>query len=266
MDSHPGGVVSMLKSLFQHDDSDDEPPHGGQEAVKILENVEKFFNTNVNEVMVPRTEMVTLEEGLTLKEALDAINSSGFSRIPVQKNRKDDIVGILYAKDLILHIDSLETKLIGDIMRDPYFVSYSQSIQHLLHNFQKTHVHLGIVIDEYGGVDGIVTIEDIIEELIGEIDDEFDKNDIKPSYEVVNQDESFIDAHFLLDDFNELYEKKFEKEGIETIGGYICYKLDRIPKEKEICEVEGIQFEIIEREERKLIKLKVNQSAKTNNT
>lgn len=254
MDDQPSGLISIIKTLFQSNEDEDHPP-AGPEQIEMLNNVENFFDTTIQEIMVPRTRMVSIESDQPLRDAVELFKETGHSRIPVQQETKDKIVGLLYSKDLFQHIDNLDGKKVQEIMRKPFFVSYSQPIHKLLTNFKTSKVHQAVVIDEYGGVDGLITVEDVIEELIGDLQDEHDQTE-EPSYEIVDDQNVCMDADYPLDDFNHLYQTEFDKEGTETIGGYICHFLGRIPETDEQLEIEGIKFEVMESDERHLSKLK----------
>lgn len=227
-----------------------------KEEIELVDNLEEYFHTTCREVMVPRTKMVTVEKGTPLSQAADLFVKTGHSRIPVQNRKRDNIVGILYAKDLFKYFNSSESIAVSQIMRKVHFTSFSQPIHHLLAKFKKERVHLAIVIDEHGGVDGLITIEDVLEILVGDISDEFDQSR-DPSYERINDGTILIDADFPLDEFNELYGTDFHKEGTETIGGFVCHRLARIPEKSEEFKIGDLNFSIEERSERSLLKLRL---------
>lgn len=205
--------------------------------------------------MVPRTDMITIDMKQPVSDAIDLIRKTSHSRIPIEDQNPDNIVGVLYAIDLFKYFGVLENvPPISQIMRKPFFASYSQQIHHLLANFKKNRTHMAIVIDEHGGVDGLVTIEDVIEELVGEIPDEFDKND-DPTYRHLGKNLLSFDANFPLGQFNDLFQTDFQKEGIETIGGFICHNAGKIPEKGEKLSLGDIEFTIQESNERKLEKL-----------
>ena len=206
--------------------------------------------------MVPRTKMITIEKNASLSESVDLFIETGHSRIPVQDKKRDNIIGILYAKDMFKYFNSSKTIAVSKIMRKVHFASFSQPIHQLLASFKKVHVHVAIVVDEHGGVDGMITIEDVLETLVGNIPDEFDQNR-NPSYEQVEDGMILIDAEFPLDAFNQLYNTNFHKEGIETIGGFICHRLAKIPEINEKFKLNDINFSVEEKSERSLIKLRL---------
>ncbi len=224
---------------------------------EVINNLEDYFNTTIREVTIPRTAMVTIDKDEPLTKAIKLFYESGFSRIPVQEGVKDNIVGILFAVDIFELFDSIGDYNVSQVMRKPFFVSYSQKIHEVLSHFRKNRVQLAIVIDEHGGVDGLVTTEDIIEELVGDIPDELNKTE-DPTYKTVENGLVIMDANYPLSQFNELYSKDFQKEGIETIGGYICHSAGKIPEKGETIQLENLQFVIDESNERRLEKLRIS--------
>ncbi|MCG8333420.1 MAG: hemolysin family protein [Proteobacteria bacterium] len=250
-------LLSIVKSKLLN------KPH--QEAIssidpsefEVLNNLEDYFNTTIREVMVPRTQMETIDKNAPIKEAIHLFHKTGFSRLPVLEGKRDNIVGILYAIDLFEYFESAESVLVLEIMRKPSFVSYSQKIHQVFSHFRTNKVQMAIVVDEHGGVDGLITIEDVIEELVGDIPDEFDKND-DPTYKSLSNGSVLMDANFPLSQFNELYNKDFQKEGIETIGGYVCHSAGKIPEKGERIELENLQLVVDESNDRRLEKLLIS--------
>jgi CBS domain containing-hemolysin-like protein len=252
-------IISLIKSKFSKKQQQTPYPNKESSEFEVINNLEDYFNTTIREVMVPRTQMVTIDKNAPLKSAIKLFHQTGYSRIPVQEGKRDNIVGILYAIDLFEHIESANDVLVSQIMRTPSFVSYSQKIHQVFAHFRTNKVQLAIVVDEYGGVDGLVTIEDVIEELVGEIPDEFDKND-EPSYKPLGNGSILMDADFPLSEFNELYNKDFQKEGIETIGGFVCHSAGKIPEKGEKIELENLQLIVDESNDRRLEKLLISAS------
>lgn len=243
-------LIHLLKASFQN--------QGGEasiEAQTLLERIQDFFSSNAQDVMVPRTQMTSVPQNCSIKEALLAHHESGHSRIPVFDGRKDHIVGILHAIDLFPLVTNNELeKEVREVMRKPLFVSYSQALHQILANFKQAHTHMALVVDEYGGVDGVVTLSDILEELVGDIPDEFDK-ELEPTYEEVEGGLIVIDANYSLEDFNQLYHTDFKKEGTETIGGYAMHILGDIPSPGDRFKLGKLQAIVEESNERQLVKL-----------
>ena len=227
------------------------------EEIELINNLEDYFDTTIREVLVPRTLMVTIDKNSGIDEVIKLIHETGHSRIPVRDNNPDNIVGIIYAIDLFKYFYSPPDITIDQLMRKPLFASYSQPINLLLSMFKTKRTQLAIVIDEHGGVDGLVTIEDVIEELVGDIPDEFNKNN-DPAYQQLEEGLIVMDANYPLDEFNDLYRTDFQKEGIETIGGYICHKASKIPKRGEQFNLEGLDFVVQESDDKQLVKLRIS--------
>jgi len=225
------------------------------DEIELINNLEEYFSTSVREIMVPRTKMVTIEKDRTIQDAIRIFSECNHTRIPVQDQKRDNIVGILFGVDLFKHIGSgQESRPVSEVMRKPFFASYSQPIHHLLASFKKVHVHLAVVVDEYGGVDGIVTLGDVIDQLVGDLPDESNNSD-EPTYKTLEKNRVLMDADYALSDFNELYGTDFDKEGIETIGGYICHRLKDIPQKGETFELDQFVVTIEESSDNRIDKL-----------
>jgi CBS domain containing-hemolysin-like protein len=200
---------------------------------QMIHSVFELGETFAREVMVPRTEMVFIERSKTLRQALSLGLRSGFSRIPVIGDNADDVVGIIYLKDVVRrvfeHRDAEQSERIESLMRAPYFVPDSKPADVLLRDMQSARVHMAVVVDEYGGTAGLVTIEDILEEIVGEIDDEYDT----AAPEVVPlADGAFrVLARMHVDDFAELIDVEVdsEDEGVDTVLGLVAKRLGRVP-------------------------------------
>ena len=248
-------ILHYLNDIFHKkifNVSEDKPKKS--EELALSKNLEEYFDTTIREVMVPRTHMITVEKNSPISDVMNIITKSGHSKIPVQDKKRDNIVGIIHSKDLFKYFNTSKNLTVTDVMRKPFFASYSQPIHHLLSNFKKEHVHIAIVVDEHGGVDGLITLDDVLDELVGDVPDQFEM-DNEPTYDFLEPNLIEMDADFPLDDFNKLYEKEFDKEGIETIGGYICHTIGKIPEEKETFEIEELAFLVKQRNERRLIKI-----------
>jgi len=239
--------------------SDESGEHRGE--IELLNNLENFFTATVREVMVPRTKMVTIDISKKIQDAAKIFHQTGFTRIPVQDKQRDHIVGVLHAIDLFKYFGNEPHTSLAYLIRKPNFVTYSQLIHNLLMDFRKMNSHLAIVIDEHGGVDGLITIGDIIQELVGEIPNENVKNS-EPDYEHIEDGLIIMDANMDLDIFNELYHTDFDKVGIETIGGYICHHLGEIPQKGDSFKIDSIPITIEESTERNLIKLRLTAPEK----
>ncbi len=199
----------------------------------MIHSVFELSDTFAREVMVPRTEMVFIERNKSLHQALSLGLRSWFSRIPVIGENADDIVGVIYLKDIVKRVfeyrDAEHTEKVEDLMRPPYFVPDSKQADDLLRDMQSARVHMAIVVDEYGGTAGIVTIEDILEEIVGEIADEYDT--AAPEVEVLENGGFRVVARMNIDDFAELIDIDIdsEEEGVDSVLGFMAKKLGRVP-------------------------------------
>lgn len=203
------------------------------DEAQMLHSVFDLGETHVREVMVPRTEMVWIEKDRTLRQAVSLALRSGFSRIPVIGEDSDDVVGIIYLKDLIKrtfeHRDSENNERVDSLMRPPYFIPDSKLVDELLKEMQTARVHLAIAVDEYGGTAGLITIEDILEEIVGEISDEFDRD--APEVVQISDDSYRVSSRMNIDDFSDLIELKLttdDEEAVDTVAGLMALKLERV--------------------------------------
>lgn len=215
-----------LKSLV---DAGEEEGLFEQEERRMIYSIFQLAETRAREIMVPRIDMLTLEVNTPLQQAINAFVSSGHSRVPVYEETIEHTLGVLYAKDLLRtwregsQIDTLRS-----LLRPAYFVPEAKRVDELLAEMQSQRIHIAIVVDEYGGVAGIVTLEDIVEEILGEIQDEYDQGEESPFLELEDGGYLFL-GRVDLDDFNEELHSDISKEDAETLGGYIYKRLGRVP-------------------------------------
>lgn len=225
------------------------------EEQRMLRGIVKFGNIEVKQVMRPRTEVVAFDKELTFKELLAAIVDSGFSRVPIYEETLDRVVGILYIKDILPHIDDPALDW-HKLLREPYCVAESMKLDDLLKEFQVQKVHLAVVVDEYGGTSGIITLEDVIEEIVGEITDEYDDEDL--IYSKLN-DHTYIfegraplpDVYRVLGIDGQVFEEHRGESG--TLGGFILEMTGRIPKKGERVDLQHFTF-VIEGSDNKRIR------------
>ena len=216
------------------------------EERQMIHSVFELGDTVAREVMVPRTEMVWIEKGKTLRQAISLSLRSGYSRIPVIGEDSDDIVGVVYLKDISRIIfenaEAERTELVDNLMRAAYFVPDSKPADELLRDMQSARVHLAVVIDEYGGTAGLVTIEDILEEIVGEIADEYDTH--APEVNELGPNVYRVSSRIHLDDLAELINVNLssDDEGVDTLSGYLAKQLERIPIPGTSIVVEGWEF------------------------
>ena len=229
-----------------------------EEQMEMIENVLELSDTTAEQIMTPRTDLVSVSVDVALDSLVKTIAEAGHSRIPVYEENVDNIIGLIYAKDLLTEIghDPAEFK-IREKLRQAYFVPESKPLRDLLHDFQTRKLHIAVVLDEYGGTAGIVTIEDILEELVGEIVDEYE--DV-PAESVKQLDENTIevDARVYIDDLNEDFELDLpDDEDYDTIGGFVFSHLGYIPKTGKNFEYENLKFTITLAEARRIKRIKI---------
>ena len=229
-----------------------------EEEKDMIYSVLQLDQTHASEVMVPRIDIVGVEINATLTEAGEKFITSGYSRIPVFQETIDDIRGLLYAKDLLEYWSrgERESMTLADLMRPVYFVPETKRADELLKEIQHQKVHLAIVVDEYGGTAGLVTIENIIEEIIGDIQDEYDLHE-EADYEEIGTDEYLVDASIDLDDFNQLLEVDLPTDDSDTLGGYIYSVFGRVPVLEESIDNEKLCITVKSVEGRRIRKVHV---------
>jgi len=209
----------------------------------MIHSVFELGDTIAREVMVPRTEVVWIERGKSVRQALALALRSGFSRIPVVGDNVDDVVGIVYLKDLAARAQDQQVRAtkIEEVMRPPTFVPESKPVDELLREMQARRTHMAVVIDEYGGTAGVVTIEDILEEIVGEIADEYDTE--RPPVEWVDKDTARLTARMAVEDLGELFDLPIEDAGdVETVGGLLARELGRVPIPGASVSVDGLKL------------------------
>ena len=236
---------------------------GVSEEEGVLEDVEKemifnvfdFADSQAKDVMVQRVDIVAVDTEATYEEVLEVIKTEQFSRIPVYNQTIDDIVGVLYVKDLIIAGQNKEGFKVSDYMRETYYTFEFKKIKELFNEMKKTRNHLSVVLDEYGGTVGIVTIEDLIEEVFGDIEDEYD--DYDKEIEVVKEDEYIVDGSAKLDDISELIGVNMESEEFDSVGGLIIGELGRFPDNKEEVTLNKIRFVVEEVDKNRIKKVRI---------
>ncbi|MBN1846560.1 MAG: HlyC/CorC family transporter [Sedimentisphaerales bacterium] len=231
-----------------------------EEEREMIESVLEFRDTRVGEIMTPRTEIVGIPVHDGLRAAIETIIQAGHSRFPVFEDSIDNVIGMLYAKDLLKDLNLPEDDQVRQVrqrLRKPYFVPASKSLRDLLHEFQEQKIHMAVVLDEYGGTAGIVTIEDVLEELVGEITDEYESPQAAP---LVRIDERTweVDARYEVDELNEECELNIpEDDAYETVGGFAFSRLGYIPQAGETFDYDNLHFTILDAGRRKINRLRI---------
>ncbi|MBY0587294.1 hemolysin family protein [bacterium] len=235
------------------------------EAVDMIAGLMDLHQVEVGQIMTPRTDLEMFPIQTTIQDARQKVAESGHSRVPVYGSNRDDIVGVLYAKDLLPHLENSATADLSFIqLRQPLYVPYSKPVDILLREFQKGGIHLAIVLDDYGGVAGLVTIEDIMEEIVGDIRDEYDEDE-RPPIERIDEQSFNVDARLDIDSVNEAIPLQIpEGEDYDTLGGFVANILGRIPHQDESFEHAGFQFTILEATDRAIGRIRIRPISTTN--
>lgn len=216
-----------------------------QDESKMIFSIIQFGDTLVREIMVPRIDMFALEADTPIDDAVPAILESGFSRVPVYRDAVDNVIGLLYTKDLLKlwGNDGGQSHSLKDLLRTANFVPESKKVDELLAEMQAERFHIAIVVDEYGGVAGLVTLEDIVEEIVGEIQDEYDQAEELP-YQQISEDEYLFLGRIDLDDFNNLMGTDLSTADADTLGGYLYSQIGRVPRSGEHLQAENWQLTV----------------------
>ena len=234
------------------------------EERSMLSGVLEVSETQVREVMVPRSQMVVIDIEQDFDETLGMIVESGHSRFPVLGEDRDEVLGILLAKDLLRYFGSEAAKdvTIRKLLRPAAVIPESKRLNALLKEFRASHNHMAIVVDEYGGVAGLLTIEDVLEEIVGEIDDEHDHEEaefIRPDGDRNGKPSFAVRALTRIEDFNEYFDSELEDEEYDTIGGLVMHVLGRLPRRGEKVEHGGFEFAVIRADRRRIDALQVQR-------
>jgi CBS domain containing-hemolysin-like protein len=227
-------------------------------ASRMIQRVMVLQEEDVQAVMTPRTEMLCIQKDVSLDDARRLLLEAGHSRVPVIGDSPDDIVGILYAKDLLKYLEVANVRAeLADIVRAPLYVPETAGVDLLLERMKQERFHMAIVLDEYGGVVGLVTLEDILEEIVGEIVDEFDPAE-EESIQRIDDRTMEVDARVHLDDLNELFEFGLpEDDDYDTIGGFVFSELGHVPARNESLTWRNLRLTVLEADQRRIIKLRI---------
>ena len=230
---------------------------------ELIKSVLQFSDITAKEIMVPRPDIVALDISISRDVLVRKVIEEGYSRLPVYKGTIDHIIGVIYSKDLLSLLEHRSLIILQDIVRPAYFIPESKKISVLLREFQQNKVHIGIVVDEYGGTEGIVTIEDIVEEIVGDILDEYDE--MRKSVEQASDGSVLLDAALSIADFNIQFRAKLpEAPDYETLAGYLQKITGRLPESNEEIKTENFVFTILTKSARRIRQVKVSPSLKSN--
>ncbi|OGO50817.1 MAG: hypothetical protein A2148_03870 [Chloroflexi bacterium RBG_16_68_14] len=236
--------------------------NGGVEngELAMIRRIAGMVDRAVREIMVPRIDMVAAEADATVDDVLRLVTERGYSRIPLYEETIDNIVGVVYAKDLLkLLAAGRRSASLREIARPPYFIPEGKRVDELLTELREHKVHMAIVVDEYGGTAGLVTIEDVLEEIVGEIQDEYDREEV--TIERLTDTEAILDARVSLDALNELFSLEIEGEDFDTVGGFVYHQLGRMPAPGDEVRANGLTLRVLSVLGRRIKKVRVTKAA-----
>lgn len=236
-------------------------PHDEQER-RMIQSILELDSTTAREIMTPRVDLVALPADAPPSEIVEAMSTRGHSRIPVYDGTVDHIVGVIYARDYLKAVSTPgPTPSLRQLARSTLFVPETKRLNELLKEFQHAHVHIAIVVDEYGGTAGIVTIEDLLEEIVGELSDEFAHDE--PQVQVVSDSQAVVHARTGLDTVNDLFGSSLQSEDVDTVGGFLFGLLGKMPAVGDKGAADGLQFEVAELVGRRIRKVRVTRQEET---
>ncbi len=249
------GIFERLLGRSQ-DDEDEELESLDLEEREMIRGIVELPETTAKEIMVPRIDVIFIALDGSQEEILQTVSECGHSRLPVYRETIDNVVGVLYAKDLLQHLGSTSKTLeLEKIIRKPYFVPQSKKLDSLLREFKKRKVHLAVVVDEYGGTSGIVSLEDIIEEIVGDIQDEFD-NETEDILEI-GENVFLCDARVSIDELNKRLGLSLPGEDVDTLGGFVFNLFGKIPENFEKVTHENVTFIVQQMDQHKIATVKL---------
>ena len=261
-------LVASIKSFFQKNKNDSEGFYSlirsdkwssllGKDQIKMIEGVIEVSSLQVRDIMIPRSNMILLEDDMSIDQMLQIIINSGHSRFPVIGDNKDEVIGILLAKDLLRFSQANEAGFeLNKCLRTATFIPESKQLQILLKEFRKSRNHMAIVVDEYGRTAGLLTIEDVLEQIVGDIEDEYDPEDL-PMIQEIGHKKYIVEALIRIEDFNEYFETEFLDEDYDTLGGMLIKMQGKLPTIEEIIKIEDCSFRILEADDRRLSSIEV---------
>jgi CBS domain containing-hemolysin-like protein len=225
---------------------------------ELISSIFEFSNTSAREVMVPRTEMLAIDIDTPRDRILRIVTEEGYSRVPIYKGSLDNIIGVVYTKDLITLLENRDLIILQDILRPPYFVPDAIKISKLMRDLQQKKIHMAIVVDEFGGTQGIITMEDILEEIVGEIHDEYDE--VLKDVEQSADGSALVNGRIAIEVFNEKFEGGIpEDPEYETLNGFLAKHTGRLPEVQEEIRYGNLQFTVLKKSNRRIRLVKVRK-------
>ena len=252
----------ILSFIAKEEDNKSDLNHHEFEDINeknLIKNILNLNEKSVNDIMIPRAEIISIEKNKTIKEILSVIENESHSRMPVYDQNLDNILGFFNIKDLITNVDNKNFDL-RKILREVLYVAPKSPILELLKRMRSSRIHMGLVVDEFGGVDGLITIEDLVEEIVGEIEDEHDADEDQVKLKKINDKTIIVDASFKIIELENLFNFKIEaaNEEIDSVGGLVFFIANKVPKINEVFTFnDQLQFRILNADDRRIITLEI---------
>ena len=228
----------------------------------LIKNILDLDNKSVEDIMVPRAEIVSIEKNQNIREIYSIVENESHSRMPVYESNLDNVLGFLHVKDLLTTLPTNNFKL-QDVIRNILYVAPKSPILDLLKRMRSSRIHMGLVVDEFGGVDGLVTIEDLVEEIVGEIEDEHDAEDNEILLHKIDDRTILVNASYKIYDLEKFYNIKIDLKGedeIDSVGGLLFYIANKVPKKNEVCKFKNIlQFKVIKASARRIESIEIKK-------
>jgi CBS domain containing-hemolysin-like protein len=248
--------ITLAGGYSELQEEEELAPHEREMITSIL----KLDETTAREIMVPRMDILAADATSSLSRVAEMMWESGHSRIPLYEESLDNIVGVVHSRDMLRNLSSEDVEVdLSDIVRPPLFIPDSKRLDDLLRDFQEKHIQIAIVVDEYGGTAGLVTIEDLLEEIVGEIEDEFDIGE--SMREMISSNEALMDARIPLDEVNQVFDVNLQGEGFDTLGGLLYQQLGKIPGPGDEVWVGGLTIKVLSTMGRRIKKVQVARVA-----
>jgi len=245
-------LIELLHSSFERNLLD-------ADALAMIEGVLQVSEMQARDIMVPRAQMDVIDIGESPDQFIPSVIQTAHSRFPVISENKDDVIGILLAKDLLRYYAGEEEFNVREMLRPAVFIPESKPLNILLKEFRKNRNHIAIVVDEYGGVAGLVTIEDVLEQIVGDIEDEYDFDDVDDNIILEKSGQYRVKALTEISDFNESFGTNFSDEEFDTVGGLILNRFGRVPKRGEQISIDNLAFKVLRSDSRRLHLLQVTK-------
>jgi CBS domain containing-hemolysin-like protein len=252
----------ILNYIASSDDKDNNSALEDNNEKSLIKNILNLDDKSVEDVMVPRAEIVSIEKNQNIEEIFSIIENESHSRMPIYEGNLDNVLGFLHVKDLIIKYSNKNFQF-QDVIRDILYVAPKSPILDLLKRMRSSRIHIGLVVDEFGGIDGLVTIEDLVEEIVGEIEDEHDAEDDEVLLQKINETTIIVNASYKIYDLEKFYNINIvlqEEDEIDTVGGLLFYIANKVPKNNQVYKFKDIlQFKVIKASARRIESIEIKK-------